>query len=283
MDSLSIMLGLQRPGVGGGASDPLIAGRRNNVEEGALRAMLGLAPERYMRSVNPHDPFSAQVEDTYDYTGSQQDTSDAAARMQDLQSEMLMDEAQAKSLPERLRGEYGLREQILQNTGNLDVAHVNREAAASQAEAMREFNAMQGQLNRDAAYGRAQLTQGGLNTRSANIESGKNNRQMINDANNRARLLETGKAHAPAPDGWWDKLFGPTQKARDAAAAQKIRQEAMTAGSAPGIDEVASRYLQQYPSASPDQLRGIIAREHQNATPQDIEDLLQLMAQMRGQ
>lgn len=261
MAALETLLGLNTLSnrTPGGPSVPTFTPNigRNAARVAGLRKFFGIPGE------DVGDISQADYESAYDDT--------VEERLRELAQK-----EEIESLPERIRGEYGLRE-----------ARLNRQTAAEERNTMREFTAAQNELNRQAAFGRASMSQTGQTARTGMTQAGVTARQGRAQAEGRARQLEAGKVKPTIPEssGVLEAVqrflgvgkFDPTEAAR--AEAVRLRSEALSseANEPAPLDAVASYYRASGLTGSA--LLDRIQQDQPDATPEEINALLQLLNQ----
>ena len=273
-NGLSALLGLQSPsnltpGQSGAAYVPNIS--RNSAKVAALRNFLGLGA------------------DTGDI--SQQDLEGAFGEIVEQQAAQAEREAEAKALPERVRGEYSLAGERVKGQSALEAARARNEAATTERATAREFQGEQGQLNREAIAGRQSAGQQATTKRLATREAGIGQRQRLSQAEGRIRSMEQGKTSPEYPEtkNWLDTLkyytgTGPYDRTTATrATAEKLRADATRPPA--GDDEItgiAQQYLQQYGNLDDDALVDTIIQNEPDASPAELDALFGSIQSLRG-
>lgn len=236
---------------------------RNNARVSGIRKFLGMAGQD-------------------DGSTSQADYEDAMGDVLGEQRGQMQAEAEARAIPERVRGEYGLASDRIRGSAAIEAAKVQADRYALQLQA----NAENQRLNREATNERAAAGRSATDARSAATRDATSGRQAANRNEVTARLYETGKAHAPRPAGegflsrW---LTGDSQSTLDQREAQRLRSGG---GAAPQANDevsgIAAQYLQQFGHLDDNQLQQVIMQNESDATPDEIQALMNTIQQMRS-
>lgn len=270
-DALKILLNLQSPAnrTPGGPNVPQTYTPRigrNNARSAVLSKFLGI----------PDDGSTSMEDMESTYGGLQAEAQADSDRA-----------AQAKLDIENAKGMYGLETEQLKGQYAVSAASQAASAAETGRATQREFTAGQNDLNREAITGRQAATQAAGAARTAmtrqSIESG----QTAARNEGRARLLDAGKAHVPRPanEGFLSRwLTGPSQSTLDQQESARLRTPAVApaGGGDADIMSVAQAYAQKFGNLADDQLLSQIVQDQPDATPDDIQQLLGAVHQLRG-
>jgi len=179
-------------------------------------------------------------------------------------------EAQARALPARVAGEYGLEEQRIRSRGDIEAARL----AADRYAMLEEGRDRRAQANLEALGQRLQTAEEGKGERASAAIAGRRQSQQTADLLRRASAIEK------QPVGLFSRLKGffgaggPTPQEQ----AEQLRQQAI--GSLESDDsamQAAAAAIQQaYPGQSLDEL---IASGEVRGTPEKLEALRRVMGQ----
>jgi hypothetical protein len=253
-DALQTLLGLNSPtnmNAVGAAYTPNVS--RNNVRVSALRRALGLPGQD-------------------DGSNSQQDYETAYQSLSDEQDADLQKKAEAATLPERVRGEYGLAAEHIRAEGQKAALQAQMERFLQQQATTTENQ----RLNREAIDARSAANRSAIDQRTAGSRDAVNSRQTAGRNEVTARLYDQGKAHAPRPanEGLLSRwIFGPSQSDLDRKEAERLRGGGAPAA-AGGNDlaaQAGAQYAAQYGHLGDEELRAVIAQTQPTATPDEQE------------
>lgn len=250
-DALSTLLGMNSPSNMSDTSYTPNIGR-NSARVGVLRKFLGMQ--------GPDDGSISQADYESAYKG-----------IQDEQDEDAKRKAELATLPERVRGEYGLQNERLKGQYQVEAAKAQADRLALSLQA----TAHNQELNRNATNARSAATQAGTAERAQAAQAASAARQQAAQNEARAKLIETGKVHAarPANEGLWGWLTGKSQKDLDTAEVQRLRSGAGAPSASGGGDNLAAQagaqYAAKYGHLDDDSLRAVIAQTQPTATPEE--------------
>lgn len=231
--------------------------RRNSARVGGIRKFLGMG--------GGDDGSISQA----DYESALGDT------LEDQRGQMQA-EAEARSIPERVRGEYGLASDRIRGSAAIEAARASADRLGMQLQASAENQ----RLNREAVDARTAANRSATDARAAAGRDATSARavtkQQMSGAEMRARALETGKAEPnyPPTNGIVDNLksffglgqFDKTTAARNEAA--QLRGGGAAAQPDNDIMDAAQDYAQEAATMNDAQLRALIASEQTDATPE---------------
>lgn len=182
-------------------------------------------------------------------------------------------EAEARALPARVTGEYGLEEARIKGRSDIEAAKL----AADRYSMLEEGRDRRSQANLDAMMRRLETAEAGKGQRAAGAEQGRQQRQQTADLLRRAGAVEK------QPEGMFSqlgRLFGITSGPSPQEQAEQLRQQAI--GSLEGgeggddISAAAAELQQAYPGRSVDEL---VAAGIVEGSPEEIDALRRVMGQ----
>jgi hypothetical protein len=264
-NALSVLMKLDSPTnrtVGGPNASYVPNISRNNARVGLLRNFFGLGPDE-------GDISQADLESIYQQEQESQQQNVAMA-------------AQARVLPEHVKGQYGLQGEAMKLAAAKEAAHEKDLEFQQHREEQQRWQAGQNELGRNAIAGRQQTGIAATTASHTGTAQDVLARQQIADLDRQlAGLRAPGnkqvQAPRPAGEGFFGRLIGPNQDTlnRDLITQLEAKKAALVGGGSaaggqhpaigPWVEEVRSRGLtalqlqQEAPSMPPEIVAQIMA------------------------
>lgn len=189
-------------------------------------------------------------------------------------------EAEAKALPARIAGEYGLREAGVRTQGQMASA----QAAASRLASQQQFQAEQNRLNREASADRATQTQQAIAGRAATQQRAAAERQRAAQRAQRIQGLQSGKTNMPVKPGVFAALgrflgLSPSQEEVNQTEMQRLMAEE-TPGGGDDTDllTIAQQIAEDFPGAD---LNSLIQQGLVEGSPEELAALDQMLRSLQ--